>query len=700
MRLTVQQLKIIDTKDGLQELINYLADKEYVAYDVETTGLTKRDEIVGLSVCAEETIAYYVILAKWNPISKALDYLETHHNIRLLLDLLKTKHLICHNGVFDCYMTEANFKVSLIGSLHTDTMILAHLLNENRRVGLKDLGVSIFGHTSDAEAIEMKASVIANGGSITKDKYEIYKADSQLLAKYGAKDALLTYKLFMYLIVDLYDQGLDKFFYEEESMPLLRGPTYDLNTTGLQVDVQALTILKNTLIAECEEAKSFIYTEIAPYIKDKYPGTHKKNIFNIGSSQQLSWLLFGQLKLEFNTLTKAGKKVCKDLGMKLPYTRAQKAAFIGTCVQAIGQVYEPEALVNGKKRKAKVVVDPWKYIACDKAALQKLSPKYEWINSLLQYQRKMKLLSTYIEGLEERIQYGVIHPSYLQHGTTSGRYSSRNPNFQNLPRDDQRIKKCITARTGKVFVSADYSQLEPRVFAYYSQDKRLMSAFDGSTDFYSVIGIELYDKFDAVPLKDGQPDAFGIKYPKLRQIAKTLALARAYGATPFQLAPTIGKSIEDTAEDIIKYDESFPGVRSMMLEAHNMAKKNGYVTNLFGRPRRIPEAIDIEKLYGTAEHHDLPYEARSLLNLACNHRIQSTGASIINRAAIKFYNDCKDLRINCKIISQIHDELIIECAEKDADNVNTILRNAMENTTILPGVPLEAIPRITKTLAK
>lgn len=113
----------------------------------------------------------------------------------------------------------------------------------------------------------------------------------------------------------------------------------------------------------------------------------------------------------------------------------------------------------------------------------------------------MKLLSTYVEGIEERLQYGIIKPSYLQHGTMTGRYACRNPNFQNLPRDDQRIKQCVTARPGKVFVSADFSQLEPRTFASYSQDPRLMSAFDGTSDFYSVIGVEVYDKQDSIPQK-------------------------------------------------------------------------------------------------------------------------------------------------------------------------------------------------------
>lgn len=693
------QLKIIDTAAGVEELHSYLKDFDIVAYDTETTGLSKRDEIIGYSICCEESQAFYVIIARWDKDQNKLIYLDTLGHSRSLIEFLTQKQIICHNGVFDCYMTEAYFGVSIIQSLHTDTMVLAHLLNENRRIGLKELAKEYFGENSTNESLEMKASVIANGGSTTKDSYEMYKADSYLMAKYGAKDAWLTYMIFLQLVPELYEQGLDKFFYEEESMPLLKGPTYELNTTGLTVDTKRMAQLKKQLEAECLEHKAFIYQEINNFIKDKYPGTNKKNTFNIGSSSQLSWLIFGQMGLEFNILTKEGKTVCKALDMKLPYTFKAKRDFIELCKQAVGSVYQPEVKsAFGKSTRAKKVKEPWSYIACDKKSLAKHKDKYKWIESLLEYQRKTKMLNTYIGGIEERIKYGVIQPSFLQTGTTSGRYASRNPNLQNLPRDDQRIKECFVARPGKVFVSADYSQLEPRVFSYYSGDARLMAAFDGTSDFYSVVGISVYGITDAVPLKDGHPSAFGTKYKKLRDLSKVIALASAYGATAPQLAPTTGKSVEDTQQDIDSYFEEFPGVKTMMLEAHKLAKANGYVTNLFGRPRRMPDAMKIDKIYGNADK--LPYEARSLLNLAVNHRIQSTGASICNRAAIQFYNDVRAAGIEARLILQVHDELVAECREEDADDVAIILQNAMENTVHLEGIALEAVPRVTKNLAK
>jgi DNA polymerase-1 len=226
-----------------------------------------------------------------------------------------------------------------------------------------------------------------------------------------------------------------------------------------------------------------------------------------------------------------------------------------------------------------------------------------------------------------------------------------------------------------------------------------MAAFDGTSDFYSVIGQEVYGKFDCTPQKEGV-NSFGAKYKHLRQNAKTIALARAYGATPSQLASTVGKSVEDTAQDLLQLDEAFPGIRTMMLEAHELAKSQGYVTNLYGRRRRLPDALKIQRMYGKIDHWDLPYEARRILNMACNFRIQSTGASLINRAAVKFYSDCKELDLDVKIVSQVHDQLVVECPEANAEQVCLLLQNAMESTNILPGVALEAVPWIAKSLAK
>lgn len=685
------ELLVIETIEDIQALKKYLAPFEYVAYDCETTGVDLSSEVMGFGLCTEDAKAYYVILHKWNPETKRIDYAspEKMAEAKILISCLMDKKLVEHNGLFDSAIAENYFKVPLIKALHTCTMILAQLLDENRRVGLKELAKEMFGLSATAEQEEMKASVIKNGGRWTQEHKDMYMADPYVLGKYGAKDPWLTLQLFYRLIPQLEKEGLYEFFYEEESMPLLKGPTYTLNRTGIVIDQGKLQKLKKTLEAECEEAKAFIFKEIQDKIKDKPK-------FNIAASQQISWLLFGQYGLKFKNLTDGGREACRLMGMRLPYTDVAKRQFISECLRRAGEKLTPDSIINGKKKTGKKIKQPWAYIAADADVLEELASKYKWIQALIDYNRKKKLLSTYIGGVESSIRYGVVTSSYLQHGTMTGRYASRNPNLMNLPREDQRIKECYVSRPGKIFVSADYSQLEPRVFSFYSRDPKLMSSFTGESDFYSVVGQDVHDITDCEPTKD----SFGKKYKDLRQDSKTIALAAAYGATPNQLAPVMGKSVDDTAEIMERYFERFPGVRKMMLEAHDLAKSQGYVENLFKRRRRLPDALKVQKMYGKVTHWKLPYEARSVLNQACNFRVQSTAASLINRAAIALYNRCKELDIDAKIVSQIHDELVIECLESQAGLVSELLRDAMENTNKLPGVPLEAIPRITRTLAK
>lgn len=694
------ELKILRSPQDIENLIAYLAQFEFVAYDCETTGLARTSQVIGVSVCAEEEQAFYVILSYWDRATQRLVDLGNLEEVKLLLKTLQTKKLIMHNATFDCMMSAAFFNINLIDSLHTDTMILAHLLDENQKIGLKELGKAHFGESAISEAKEMKESVESNGGQVTKTNYEMYKADAQLIAKYGAKDSWLTLKLFYILVDDLYEQGLDTFFYEEESMPLLKGPTFELNTVGLKMDREALAVLKKNLQAECLEAKVFILNEIKDLVKEKYPGTSAKTTFNLGSSSQLAWLLFGKMGLDFGTLTEKGKEICRSMGMKLPYLVSGRREFIERCSISSGYEYEKAAKIvtNGvsKTVRAKKVRDPWNYIQVNQVILKKYADRYTWIKKLLEYQKANKLLSTYVEGFEERIVYGTMNPSFLQHGTPSGRYASRNPNFQNLPRDDKRVKACVVARPGKVFVGADMSQLEPRVFAYYSNDARLKEVFRGAADFYSTIGMEVYNKTDCTPMKDGSPNAFGVKYKKLRDLSKVIALASVYGATAHQLAPTTGKNKEETQKDIDRYFAQFPGVKKFMEHSHDLVRKEGQVKSHFGRLRRLPEAKHIDSF---AEHANLDYSARTLLNLAVNFQIQSTGASIVNRSAIMMHKRKNELIIDCKLVLQVHDSLIYECGEADAEQVALLLQDSMENAVQLEGVAFEAKPLIGNNLA-
>ncbi len=712
--------------ETLSRLNSYLLNDEFefAAFDTETTGTHKDAEIIGFSVCTEEFLGIYVVLAHWEPefteqtcdvcngmeppvlltkagkprkhkVCKGCDDARTvkvqggrllynkelKEASQVTLEILKKKKLIMQNAIFDCEVIDREFGIQLMDSVHTDTMVLSHILDENSLIALKERGAKLFGDDYAHEEQEiMQASVEANGGIWNNDTKEMFKADKKHVARYGAKDTILTLKVFLQQITDLFDQALDAFFYDDECMPLLRGPTYDMNTTGMRVDIPKLKALGVELETECVRLTREIEDLVRPLIDDTWPfmkGT-KRAEFLVTSNHQIAWLLFTKCGEYFTTLTDSGKVISKSLIGKVPYDFSNKRALIHAMLD------------QGHK--------PWKYQQTDADTLEKFQDKYEWVKKLLELRGVAKLLSTYVQPIIEKSRYSIIHPSFLQCGTKTGRYSSNKPNFQNLPRDDKRIKACIVSRPGRVFVGADYSQLEPRVFASVSQDPDLMACFAKGEDFYSVVGAPIFGITGVSMIKD-DPNSFAKLYPEYRQISKAFSLATPYGTSAFQQAQKLGMPQKRCQEIIDNYLNRYSSVHQMMLDSHEMVKETGVVYNLYGRPRRLPEGLDIVRMYGNSAHGDLPYDARNILNSAMNFRVQGSAGSIVNRAMIAFYKECKQLGLDAKIILQVHDEIVVECRIEDADRVASILKRCMEETTVLPGVQLIAEPNIAYNLA-
>lgn len=720
-----ETLLLVEDTETLSRVRAYLANEEfeYVAFDTETTGVTKDSEIIGFSIACETFIGIYVVLAYWE-VSTAVEDCKVCggkapaivltkkgtpkkqkkckgcddqrqvqikggrlvYNPELkaasrdiMLDLQKKK-LIMHNSPFDCDMVEREWKIPLMDSVHTDTMELAHLLNENESCGLKEVASVLYGEDATEQQEAMKASVLANGGRWVESGKnrikEMYKADKDLMGKYGAKDTILTLKIFYSLIPILFEEGLDKFFYEEESMPLMRGPTYQMNTVGLKVDIPRMKSLEADLEDECTRLKREVEDLVEPLIDDRWPFAGK---FSVSSNQQISWLLFIRLGETFNTLTKGGKKVAKEMLGKIPYDNKNKRAFIQECIDCDRA--------------------PWKYTQADADTLELYKSKYEWVSKLLELRSAAKTLSTYVQGILRGVRYGIINPSFLQAGTVTGRYSSRNPNFQNLPRDDKRIKECIISRPGRILVGADYSQLEPRVFASVSQDPDLMGCFAKGEDFYSVVGAPIFGKEDCSMIKS-DPNSFAKKHEDLRNISKAFALATPYGTSAFQQAQKLGLPQKRCQEIIDNYLSRYSSVYEMMLESYDMVLTHGVVYNLYGRPRRLPAGLEIREIYGDVDHGELPYEARNILNSAMNFRVQGSAGSIVNRAMIRFFNRMRELGLDAKLVIQVHDEIIVECRVEDVEIVKVELKNAMEKTTTLPGVELIAEPHASTIMAE
>lgn len=268
---------------------------------------------------------------------------------------------------------------------------------------------------------------------------------------------------------------------------------------------------------------------------------------------------------------------------------------------------------------------------------------------------------------------------------------------------------------GYRIIAADYLQCEPRVFSHFSGEKRLQSVFEGSDDFYSVIAI------DAMGLKQysanpSDPNFLKKLAPDVRQLAKIIALAIPYGAEGFQIAAQLGYTKKtargdrvdtERGEELVnKYLRAYPNLHRYMKRQELFAKKHGYVTNLFGRVRRIPEAKEIYEQYGDAildpqwakarGLSDLRKDYKSALNVAKNSPIQSTAADIINRAMIELTEDLQRNNLDASVRLQVHDELICICNDNIVDIVAKKIEYYMCNNkyALMLDVKLEAEAKI------
>lgn len=264
-------------------------------------------------------------------------------------------------------------------------------------------------------------------------------------------------------------------------------------------------------------------------------------------------------------------------------------------------------------------------------------------------------------------------------------------------------------------IAADYLQCEPRIFAHYSGEKRLQSVFDSDDDFYSVIAIDVMGlhQYSANPKDDNFLKKLA---PDIRQLAKVIALAIPYGALEFQIAAQLGYikngrvDSDRGAKLISQYLRAYPNLHKYMKRQELMAKRDGYVTNLFGRVRQIPDAKRLYDQYGDAlldsrwaKQKGLEEERKdykSALNIAKNSPIQSTAADIVNMAMIELSRYFVENNLDASIRLQVHDEVAVIAEETIAEHVANKLEHYMCNNkyALQLNVKLEAEAKIGNTL--
>ena len=295
------------------------------------------------------------------------------------------------------------------------------------------------------------------------------------------------------------------------------------------------------------------------------------------------------------------------------------------------------------------------------AVLEKLSGEHTVVDALLEYRKLEKMRSTYLEPLPRLAgPDGRIHTTLNQTATATGRLSSSNPNLQNIPvRGDmgRRMRTCFTAGPGMKLISADYSQVELRVLAHYSQDPTLVAAFRNGEDIHTRT---------AALLHDVEPSEIG---PDERRKAKTINFGLIYGMGPRKLAQDLAIPMSEARMFIERYFARFAHIKEFFDSVEESARELGYVTTLSGRRRPLP---DMRSMSG---------QARALAERqAVNTLIQGSAADLIKFAMLAVFNDKELRRLKARLLLQIHDELIVEVPEDSAQAAAERLSALMVDT--------------------
>ena len=370
----------------------------------------------------------------------------------------------------------------------------------------------------------------------------------------------------------------------------------EMEENGVAVDAEKLKAFSDELESEIHRIEDEIFAETGEE-------------FNLNSPKQLGEILFDKMKLPYGKKTKSGYSTAADI-------------------------------------------------------LEKLAPEYPVVKKILRYRMLTKLNSTYALGLAAYIQAdGRIHGSFHQTITATGRISSANPNLQNIPIRTEmgsRVRAVFVPAPGKVFVDADYSQIELRILAALSGDENLIAAYRDAVDVHAVTASQVFH----VPLDEVTP--------LQRRNAKAVNFGVVYGISAFGLSEDLSISRNEAKEYINRYFESYPEVKRFLDRQIKEAKEYGFTRTLFGRIRPVPELKSsnfMQRAFGE--------------RVAMNAPIQGTAADIMKIAMVKVRRALESENLDARIVLQIHDELLVEADKTVASRVLELLKETMRNAAEL-----------------
>lgn len=380
------------------------------------------------------------------------------------------------------------------------------------------------------------------------------------------------------------------------------------------------------------------------------------------------------------------KEMSADFGKKLVALEAEIHTLAGhqfnvASPKQVGEVlFDEMGLQGGKKTKTGVY-------STSVDVLEKLSLEgHEIVSKILEHRQLAKLKSTYTDALPEQISPAThrVHTSYHMTGTSTGRLASTDPNLQNIPirtEEGRKIREAFIAGDGCTLLSVDYSQVELRLVAEMAGVAALQQAFRDGVDIHALTASQVF----GIPLDQVTPD--------IRRQAKAVNFGIIYGMSGFGLAKQLGCGVAEASGFIRRYLARFPEIETYMQETKDKAKRDGYVTTLYGRKCFIPGIKDKNQA-----------RARGAERQAINAPLQGTAADIMKIAMAKIPPALKKEGLKARMLLQVHDELIFEVPEKELEETSVLVRNLMEHCFKINGiemsVPLKAEAGSGKSWAK
>jgi DNA polymerase I-like protein with 3'-5' exonuclease and polymerase domains len=737
---------IIRDVASINALISKLKSELYLAFDLETSGVNDRHDSITDIAIAGATWEANVVMQEFNG-SELINVL-TIKQCAPLINALKIKRLIMHNAPFDFKFITRKFGVHLYKALYADTMTLQHLLNENLfNYGLKELGTLYFGPGATSEKADMLASIKANGGT----EKQFYKANSDLRALYAMKDVRLTYDLWKRLDAQLDGQGLRKFYYDLETVPLAKHVLIPAELKGIPVDVDFLQQSQTEISLDVKTLEAKIQQAIEPLLdgfKDwllnyKYAfqlngpflqalaakiappnwprtdsGSYSFNKAEITKAIKKNLISAGSdLELYATGKKRVPSEIQKTLQWELATRESDTYLFNIESTDHLKRLFFGTSTTESALKETPLSITEHGAPQVDDDFLEAMAKKYDWAKDLQTYRSLRKIESTYIERFLTEQEGGIFYPRFMQHRAVTGRLSG---DTQQLPRPlepgeapdvvikyNNRIRRFFISGPDHTFADLDYDSQEVKVFAHVSGEQKIKDIFARGDDFYSAVCIDT-EGLTGYSADKKAPNYLGKAAKGKRQAAKAYALGLAFNMSPYKLKYELNCSEEQAKELYNKYFAAYPALKNWLENSKAFALKNGYIKNEAGRYRRFDGLVSNYAKFGPAlldglelwkKYNDNPgmYAyvkkvagvCKNHLNAAANFQIQSLAASITSRAAIKAAKEYEAKGMQSYICNLVHDEIVVRSPNSELKQSLEILQRCME-TAYEISVPLTA----------